>query len=281
MKQIQYLNLGCGSRFHSKWTNIDFHSTKKDVILFDLTKSIPCCSETYDVIYHSHLLEHLKKSQAKKLLIECHRVLSPQGSIRVVVPDLEQITRCYINKLDKALVETENIDYDYDWILLELFDQIVREQSGGEMGKVLTSDTIPNKEFILERIGLEAQRIIDSPKQKTALASYNWRQILKKAPGKLKIWGYGKELLIRFLLGSQDYQSLKIGRFRQSGEVHQWMYDRYSLKRLLQECGFVEIKQCAADESRIPNWTSFNLDTEPDGTIYKPDSLYLEATKSS
>jgi hypothetical protein len=34
-----------------------------------------------------------------------------------------------------------------------------------------------------------------------------------------------------------------------------------------------------ADESYITNWTSFNLDTEPDGSIYKPDSLYMEAVK--
>jgi hypothetical protein len=57
------------------------------------------------------------------------------------------------------------------------------------------------------------------------------------------------------------------------------MYDRYSLKRLLEESGFVDIKQYAANESSIPYWTSFNLDTEPDGTVYKPDSFYMEAVK--
>ncbi|OKH17249.1 hypothetical protein [[Limnothrix rosea] IAM M-220] len=116
-------------------------------------------------------------------------------------------------------------------------------------------------------------------KNKRSLNSYSWQQIVEKILGKLKDWGYGKELLIWLLLNKQDYIALKIGRFRQSGEVHQWMYDRYSLERLLEECGFVEVKQCAAHESRISNWTSFNLDTEPDGAIYKPDSLYMEATK--
>jgi hypothetical protein len=26
-------------------------------------------------------------------------------------------------------------------------------------------------------------------------------------------------------------------------------------------------------------WSQFNLDTEPDGIVYKPDSLYLEVIK--
>ena len=34
-----------------------------------------------------------------------------------------------------------------------------------------------------------------------------------------------------------------------------------------------------ASESLIPGWTKFNLDTEADGTVYKPDSMYMEAVK--
>ena len=67
--------------------------------------------------------------------------------------------------------------------------------------------------------------------------------------------------------------------FRTSGEVHFWLYDKFSLSKLLTETGFRNIKVCRADESRIMNWSSFNLDTNPDGTIYKPDSFYMEAEK--
>jgi len=59
------------------------------------------------------------------------------------------------------------------------------------------------------------------------------------------------------------------------------MYDRYSLRLLLQRCGFTEITQRTATESGIPAWTSFHLDTAPDSTVYKPDSLYMEAIKPS
>jgi len=79
----------------------------------------------------------------------------------------------------------------------------------------------------------------------------------------------------------KDFTALQIGRFRQSGEIHQWMYDRYSLDKLLQECGLVKVTQRYAHQSYLENWNKYNLDTEPDGTIYKPDSLYMEAIKPS
>ena len=67
--------------------------------------------------------------------------------------------------------------------------------------------------------------------------------------------------------------------FRRSGELHKWMYDRYSLGKALSTAGFTDIKQCGAAESRIAEWANFHLDTEPDGRTYKPDSLFMEATR--
>ena len=57
------------------------------------------------------------------------------------------------------------------------------------------------------------------------------------------------------------------------------MYDRYSLSILLKKIGLVKITQRTAYDSFIPNWISFNLDTETNGDIYKPDSLYIESIK--
>ncbi len=71
----------------------------------------------------------------------------------------------------------------------------------------------------------------------------------------------------------------QVGAFRLSGEVHQWMYDRYSLVCLLTKCGFRSPRVCTAAESAIPNWTGYNLDSDSDGVVYKPDSLFMEAFK--
>jgi hypothetical protein len=75
------------------------------------------------------------------------------------------------------------------------------------------------------------------------------------------------------------YEVLQRGRFRRSGEVHQWMYDRQSLRDLLTTAGFTRFRLVAAGESGIPGWDDDCLDTQSDGTPAKPDSLYAEAIR--
>jgi hypothetical protein len=71
----------------------------------------------------------------------------------------------------------------------------------------------------------------------------------------------------------------QIAKFRESGEIHQWMYDRFSLSRLLRQAGFAEDRVCAAGQSGIPNFNSYGLDLTADGAVRKPDSLFMEAAK--
>ena len=69
---------------------------------------------------------------------------------------------------------------------------------------------------------------------------------------------------------------------RASGEAHKWMYDRLSLKLLLEEVGLVRISQMTFRESRIPYWERFALDTSSFGNSpRKPDSVYVECEKRS
>ncbi len=67
------------------------------------------------------------------------------------------------------------------------------------------------------------------------------------------------------------------GDAARAGELHRWMYDRHSLGELLARVGFHEVREEAADTSRIRGWAGFALDTEPDGSVYKPESLFMEA----
>ena len=85
------LNLGCGGRFHPEWTNIDFYSSGGAVIAHDLNLGIPFPDSSFDVVYHSHVLEHFPKAKARRFIAECVRVLKPGGILRVVVPDLEDL----------------------------------------------------------------------------------------------------------------------------------------------------------------------------------------------
>jgi hypothetical protein len=84
--------------------------------------------------------------------------------------------------------------------------------------------------------------------------------------------------LVCLMLGAEGRAALREGLFRRSGQVHLWMYDRLSLERLLEEVGFIEVRICQADESRIGQFNSFNLDTL-NGRTRKPDSLFMEAVR--
>jgi predicted SAM-dependent methyltransferase len=281
---MQCLNLGCGFRFHPDWTNIDFTSTGKGVIAHNLTKGISYPDASFDVVYHSHVLEHFPKQTADFFIQECRRILRPQGILRVVVPDLEQIARTYLKAMQKAIEETEVWEDNYNWILLEMYDQTVRNASGGAMIDFLVKKEISNRDFIIERCGIEGQKMIDMGKEihENILVDKpkTIKQKLKPIYRFLRFSQYRRNALLKLLLG-KEYQSLEIGRFRQGGEIHQWMYDRYSLAKLLEKHGFDKVTRRSATESYIDNWSDFNLDTEADGRIYKPDSLYMEAIEPS
>lgn len=281
---MNYLNLGCGRRFHPAWTNVDFVSTAEGVIAHNLTEGIPFPDASFDVVYNSHLLEHFPKTEAEVFLIECYRVLRPKGVLRVVVPDLEQIARTYLIALEQASSGSQEWAANYEWILLEMYDQTVRNHCGGEMGAYLFSEQIPNKEFVLKRYGIEAKNLIEAgylrkqQPQPATVAEGQPKRFLKQISRFLRHPTYHRESLLKLLLG-REYSALQVGRFRQSGEVHQWMYDCYSLGLFLEKCGLENIIQRTAAESYIADWASFNLDTELDGTVYKPDSLFMEAIK--
>src|SRR6185437_7104009 len=72
---MRALNLGCGGRFQPDWENLDFAPASAAVRAHDLQKGIPFPDGTFDVVYHSHVLEHFPKQFAPSFLRECHRVL--------------------------------------------------------------------------------------------------------------------------------------------------------------------------------------------------------------
>lgn len=283
MTTDQYLNLGCGQRYHPNWTNINFSSTNEDVISHDLRQGIPFPDQSFDVVYHSHVLEHFSKSEVNKFLKECSRVLRPQGILRVVVPDLEEIARVYLHSLKEASANNPEWEKNYQWILLEMYDQTVRNKPGGEMIDFLSDSRLFNEEFVIKRCGVEIENIIIASRKLTSVTKpvdkSKFKNLLKHLYRSLRYPDYRRQAILELVLSPQELNALKIGQFRQGGEIHQWMYDHYSLSVLLKNCGLESITKRSAHESYIHDWTSFNLDTEPDGSIYKPDSLYMEAQK--
>lgn len=56
----------------------------------DATKQLPIQDASVDVLYSSHMLEHLDRTEAVAFLREAYRILCPGGIFRIAVPDLEK-----------------------------------------------------------------------------------------------------------------------------------------------------------------------------------------------
>jgi len=280
-----YLNLGCGHRYHPAWINMDMAASDPNVINCDLSMGIPLPENYCDVVYHAAVLEHLRIPDSVKFIKECNRVLKPGGVLRVGVPDLEMLCRLYLDRLEAASSGNHQAVHDYDWIMLEMFDQVVREQSGGKMLEWFRQQPLPNQDFVFQRVGEEARDLIRNSR---LAPSKNGRRIaLSLSQVTSSIFRMASKLnslrlrtkIGELFLGKEDLNALRVGRFRMGGEVHQWMYDRFSLTRLLREAGFVKPIQMDAGKSQIPDWLDYGLDTLRDGTVIKPDLIFMEAVK--
>jgi predicted SAM-dependent methyltransferase len=269
------LNLGCGSTYHEDWINLDLEPYSPTVLACDIRRGVPFESGTVDVCYSSHVLEHLRRDDAVRFIREQHRVLKRDGIIRIVVPDLERICRNYIEYLERAAGGDRSAHFRHHYSVLELLDQAVRDRRGGELGAVWKSGSLgeADLEFVLERHGREAVAAITGNaggRLRRRTARDRFRQGFQQA--RLRI----STLVVRALLGRRGVDAFREGWFRASGEVHRVMYDRLSLDRLLRSEGFEEIRVRAANDSRIPGFADYGLETV-EGMERKPDSLYMEA----
>jgi predicted SAM-dependent methyltransferase len=270
---MKYLNIGCGSFYSTKanWTNLDFSSKDEHVIEHNLLQGIPFAEGSFDFVYHSHILEHFSKGDGVKLIQECFRVLNSGGILRVAIPDLERIARNYLKCLEIGVQnpDDETARANYNWMLLEMYDQTVRNTAGGQMAQYLSQDEIINEDFVFERIGHEGIAIRESYLNNKDKFIPQAKKIVKGAlKGLISLGG----------LNSSEAVFTDIGKFRLGGEIHQWMYDRYSLSHLLTTVGFNDIAIVDAFNSTLDDWNEYELDGKQ-GVTRKPDSLFIEAKK--
>ena len=155
------LNLGCGTKMDGNWNNLDFSPYARfayhigiakflrkigfiseerfqnlldvdpEIILWDLRKGIPFDDDTFDVVYHSHFLEHIDKDGAPAFLRECYRALKTGGILRVVVPDLQKIIIRYNSAVNSIEDGDPEAIQDHEIVTYELFDQMVSSGISG------------------------------------------------------------------------------------------------------------------------------------------------------
>ena len=125
------LNLGCGSVRPEGWINTDSSLNaniqkipligKRISKLFNpveynsnnfrymnLNKRWVFADNSIDVVYASHLFEHLSLKSAALFMKEAYRCLKQGGVIRIVVPDLYKISKKYIEDYESGNGEASN-----------------------------------------------------------------------------------------------------------------------------------------------------------------------------
>lgn len=76
------------------WTLIDIQPGPGVDVVGDCTDLSRFADGSAAEIYASHVLEHLGfREQLPRALAECHRVLAPDGVLRIGVPDMEAVCR--------------------------------------------------------------------------------------------------------------------------------------------------------------------------------------------
>lgn len=125
---MQKLNLGSYTVMFNGWLNIDILNhpemyaraaeLKCAFMSMDLSKGIPFESNTIDLIFTSHFVEHLSFREAEYFMEHCYRILKPGGTIRVAVPDLRILVNMYqretLKELDKINEPSTRANYDVE-----------------------------------------------------------------------------------------------------------------------------------------------------------------------
>lgn len=91
------LHLGCGNRRIPDYINVDIREElNPDVVdnIYTLEKFQP---NSVDVIYNSHVFEHIDRHNRIKVLQRWLDILKPGGILRISVPDFESIVKAYQN----------------------------------------------------------------------------------------------------------------------------------------------------------------------------------------
>jgi len=128
---MERINIGCGQTPTAGWKNYDnslslrlarvpilpelLHNLrlletpqyafiefcrKNKIAYGDATRGLPLADSSCEVLYSSHMIEHLDRDEVTKFLNEAFRVLVPGGIIRIAAPDINIQVRKYAESGD-------------------------------------------------------------------------------------------------------------------------------------------------------------------------------------
>ena len=106
------LNLGASPIWNKPgWHTMDHKLLKSEgmQIAGDI-ESIDLPDESCDIVFCSHVFEHIPHLRLPAIISEINRVLCPGGILRLLTPDLEIITKAYVEKDEKFFQQVRQED---------------------------------------------------------------------------------------------------------------------------------------------------------------------------
>lgn len=106
----QYLDVGCGPNTHADFINLEYSWHPGIDLCWDVVHGIPLADGSLRGIFSEHCLEHFSLPTVRFLFSEFHRLLSPGGTLRIVVPDAGRYLDLYARR--EAGETTDEFPYE-------------------------------------------------------------------------------------------------------------------------------------------------------------------------
>lgn len=128
-QNIKAIHLGCGEKRLEGFINIDNRKSANVDIACNML-DLPFDSESIDLIYMCHSLEHVPLPDIKPFLSRLKDILRPSGKLYISVPDFEILSSLYLaKKVPLSMIvravhggqeyEGNTHYFSYDYVLLK------------------------------------------------------------------------------------------------------------------------------------------------------------------
>lgn len=120
-----YLNLGCfDKKFPKPYINVDVRKEVEPDVVENAFELYSFSDESVDLIYCSHMFEHLTKDEAEKALVNWNRILKPGGVLRLSVPDFSAACQRYlatgnIKEITNLICGSQKHEFDYHYAIYD------------------------------------------------------------------------------------------------------------------------------------------------------------------